>query len=64
MTNKKPKKRNRKTFRSMGEFKEHYFPNPHEDEKHFKRKEGAEDLGASMAEEFLERIRRELQRAK
>ena len=49
-------------FRSMKEFKEHYTPNAYEKEQQEKKRRDLEDLGATMAQDYLEKVKRELQR--
>ena len=52
-----------KVFRSMEEFKKHYFPDAYAKEQEEKRMNlDPKELGKIMAEEFLENIRRELEK--
>lgn len=62
MTQKQAKKRTPMVFRSMKEFKEHYTPNAYEKEQQEKKRRDLEDLGATMAQDYLEKVKRELQR--
>ena len=48
----------------MKEFEEHYFPNAYRQETLFRKVEDPENLGDSMAEDFLDKIKREIQRAR
>ena len=62
MTPRQPEKRIRKVFRSMKEFKEHYLPNSYEKEQLEEKNRDPKSLGASMAQDYLEKVRRELER--
>ncbi len=46
----------------MSEFKKHYLPNAYEKEQEERENEDPEQLGESMARDFLEGIRRELEK--
>lgn len=46
----------------MKEFKEHFFPNSYEEEELHEMNKDPKNLGASLAREFLEDVRRELQK--
>lgn len=56
------KQKTPKVFRSMSEFKKHYLPNAYEKEQEERENEDPEQLGESMARDFLEGIRRELEK--
>ena len=62
MTAKSTRKRAQKVFHSMKEFKEHYIPNAYEKEQLEKKRRDLEDLGGTMAQDYLEKVKRELER--
>ena len=62
MTQKQSKKRTPTVFRSMKEFKEHYIPNAYEKEQLERKRRDLEDLGGTMAQDYLEKVKRELER--
>ena len=64
MTTKRAKKKNRRVFRSMKEFRKHYLPNAYEKEQMEEKNKDPKSLGASMAQDYLERVRRELEKQK
>lgn len=64
MPKKQQKKKTKKEYRSIKEFKEHYLPKAYEKEKMQQVYEDPKSLGASMAQEHLERVRRELEEQK
>ena len=59
---KQPKKRNEKVFRSIGQFKKHYFPKAHQEEVLRRKMQDPERFGTGLAEEFLEGVRQALRR--
>lgn len=62
MTTKQTKKRERRLFRSMKEYREHYLPNAYEKEQLEEMNRDPKSLGASMAQDYLEKVRRELEK--
>lgn len=64
MTKKGSKRKERTVFRSMREFKKHYFPNSYEKELSEDISQDPKALGASLAQKHLEEIRCELERLK
>ena len=62
MAAKQPKKGTEKVFRSMGQFKKHFFPKSHEKELLHEKSQDPENFGTGLAQEFLEGVQRELRR--
>ena len=58
MAQSKPKKRTEKVYRSISEFKEHFFPNSHEKELAHKRSHNLQNFGTGLVQELLEGVRR------
>ena len=62
MTPKQPKKGTEKVYRSIMEFKAHFFPNSHKKELLHEKSQDPENFGTGLAQEFLEGVQRELRR--
>lgn len=62
MAAKQPKKKNKKVFRSIVEFKEYFCPRSHERELLNKKSQDPESFGTGLVEEFLDGVRQELRR--
>ena len=57
------KKRTKRAFRSIVEFKKHFLPKSYEKELLNEKSKHPERFGTGLAEEFLKGVRRELRRS-
>lgn len=61
MAQKRPKKQTEKVYRSLSDFKEHFFPNSHEKELAHEKSQDPKNVGTGLVQELLEGVRREFQ---
>ena len=59
MAEKKVRKQTEKVYRSIAEYKEHFFPNSYEKEIAEKKSQDPKEFGAGLVQELLENVRRE-----
>ena len=62
MAQKQPKKETEKVYRSIAEFKKHFFPNAYEKELADKRSQDPKNFGTGLVQELLENVKQELRR--
>ena len=62
MTQKQPKKQTEKVYRSMAEFKEHFFPNSYQKELERKRSQDPKSFGTGLVQELLEGVKQQLRK--
>ena len=60
MSRTKQNKANSKSFRSIAEVKEHFLPRFYEEEQQHKKSQDPESFGISLAQQYLDDIRRQL----
>lgn len=56
------KKQTEKVFRSMAEFKKHFFPNSYQKELERKRIEDPKSFGTGLVQELLEGVKQQLRK--
>ena len=59
MAQKHSKKQTKKVYRSIAEFKAHFFPNSYEEELAAKKRQDPKRFGTGLVQELLESVRRE-----
>ena len=58
MARKQPKKQTEKVYRSIAEFKKHFFPNSYEKELVDEKSRDPKTFGTGLVQELLEGVRR------
>ena len=62
MAQKQAKQRNKKEYRSMAEFKKHFFPNAYQKELAEERSRDPKTFGTGLVEDLMEGVRRRLRK--
>ena len=62
MAQKQPKKQTEKVYRSIEEFKKHFFPNSYQKELDLKKSQDPKSFGTGLVQELLEGIRQEFRK--
>ena len=62
MTRKQQKRQTEKVYRSVAEFKEHFFPNSHEKELAHEKIQDPKSFGTGLVQELLEGVKQEFRK--
>lgn len=62
MAQKQAKQQNKKEYRSMAEFKKHFFPNAYEKELAEERSRDPKTFGTGLVKDLMDGVRRELRK--
>ena len=62
MAQNQPKKQTKKVYRSITEFKEHFFPNSYAKELARKKSQDPKSFGTGLVQELLEGVRQQLRK--
>lgn len=62
MAQKQAKRQNKKEYRSMAEFKRHFFPNAYKKELAEERSRDPKTFGTGLVKDLMDGVRRELQK--